>query len=246
MWAYDPDIVVLAMFTANDVSDNHRAIRREDNVPYFVYEGDELVLDASFLDSRGYQMRRHWTARALVSASRFSRAVQLANQARLSRGFRQRQEELIEAAGDETIVELGLDNLVYQDPPDPLWEEAWRVTEGILSMMDREVREMGAQFAIVTLSNGIQVHPDPSDRVKLEEQLQVEDLFYPDARIKAFGERHGIPVLNLAPHLQEYAVARGVFLHGFDEQLGSGHWNAEGHRLAGELIGSWVAESVIP
>jgi hypothetical protein len=68
------------------------------------------------------------------------------------------------------------------------------------------------------------------------ERLGVHDLFYPDLRIKALGDREGFPVLNLAPLLQAYAEQHKVFLHGFGTNMGSGHWNAEGHRLAGEAI----------
>jgi len=44
-------------------------------------------------------------------------------------------------------------------------------------------------------------------------------------------------VLNLAAPMQAYADEHHAFLAGFKStKLGIGHWNAEGHRLAGELI----------
>jgi hypothetical protein len=37
--------------------------------------------------------------------------------------------------------------------------------------------------------------------------------------------------------MADYAEQHHVFLHGYDaEHLGQGHWNATGHRVAGELI----------
>jgi hypothetical protein len=36
--------------------------------------------------------------------------------------------------------------------------------------------------------------------------------------------------------MQSYADQNKVFLHGFGSDLGNGHWNAEGHRLASDLI----------
>jgi hypothetical protein len=55
-----------------------------------------------------------------------------------------------------------------------------------------------------------------------------------------FGNREGIPVLNLAPLMAKLAEERHVFFHGFDDHLGQGHWNQQGHRFAGELIASWI------
>ncbi|HEX7176474.1 MAG TPA: SGNH/GDSL hydrolase family protein [Pyrinomonadaceae bacterium] len=132
--------------------------------------------------------------------------------------------------------ELGIDNLVYRAPPDQTWGEAWRVTEELLKTMRDEVRGRGAEFLVVTLSNGIQVYPDPAARAAFMQRVGATDLFYPDARVRALGEREGFPVLNLAPALQEYADRERVFLHGFGRELGNGHWNELGHRVAGEMI----------
>lgn len=49
-------------------------------------------------------------------------------------------------------------------------------------------------------------------------------------------ESKNIPVFVLAPELQTYAELNEVFLHGFGEKLGSGHWNVAGHRVAGEFL----------
>ena len=41
---------------------------------------------------------------------------------------------------------------------------------------------------------------------------------------------------TLAPELQAYADKNKVFLHGFGANIGNGHWNQLGHRVAGEMI----------
>jgi hypothetical protein len=134
--------------------------------------------------------------------------------------------------------EAGIDERVYTKPSTRDWKEAWAITELLLTAINREVAEHGAKLLVVTLSNGIQVHRDPSTRRAFAERLGVDDLFYPDLRLADFGELHGISVLNLAPAFQRYAETHSVFLHGFENgQLGSGHWNEKGHALAGELVG---------
>jgi diphthamide synthase (EF-2-diphthine--ammonia ligase) len=110
--------------------------------------------------------------------------------------------------------------------------------------MRDEVKSRGVKFLVVTLSNGIQVHPDPQGRRAFMQNVGATDLFYPDQRIRALCEREGINVLTLAPVLQSYAEQQKVFLHGFDKNIGSGHWNALGHRIAGELIARKICEGL--
>ena len=102
-------------------------------------------------------------------------------------------------------------------------------------MMRDEVRSKGSKFVVATLSNGAQVLPKPEMTQAFMKQYGATDLFYPDERIKSLGEREGIPVITLAPELQLHAVRNQIFLHGFGATLSFGHWNADGHRVAGEL-----------
>jgi hypothetical protein len=50
-------------------------------------------------------------------------------------------------------------------------------------------------------------------------------------------------VINLPKPMQEYAEAHQVYLHGFPNSgFGLGHWNVEGHRVAGTLIGERIRQ----
>ena len=45
----------------------------------------------------------------------------------------------------------------------------------------------------------------------------------------------------LAPAMLEYAEANHTYLHGFEnKEMGRGHWNQAGHRLAAELIAQTI------
>ena len=46
--------------------------------------------------------------------------------------------------------------MIYVEPRDENWKEAWRITEGLIQRMRDEVKEKGAKFLLVTLSNAIQ------------------------------------------------------------------------------------------
>src|SRR4029453_6538384 len=57
--------------------------------------------------------------------------------------------------------ELGTDNVVYFEPSNAVWNDAWDVTEKLIATMNNEVKRGGARFVAVTMSNGPQVLPDP-------------------------------------------------------------------------------------
>lgn len=253
---YSPDLVLLAFTTNNDVTDNTRALKRTDQVPYFTLRDGRLTLDDSFRSTRAYWWRSSAAGRAAGWLRDHSRVVQLVMHAHAALRTRlkaartsvdapapppQQQPPTTTAtqAGASAPLpgeELGIDNLVYREPRGAEWEEAWRVTEALLVAMRDEAQAHGARFLVVTLSNGIQVYPDPAAREAFARRTGAADLFYPDLRVGAVGQREGFEVLTLAPALQAYADEHRAFLHGFGPQLGNGHWNQLGHKVAGELI----------
>jgi hypothetical protein len=270
VWDYSPDIVLLAVCTGNDITDNSRVLKKTD-IPYFVYgDGSNLMLDNSFRDSRSFRLQNSALSRLggwLRNSLRFVQAIheiQLVIKTRIAQRRARSDARAASTITNATAAvapdaepaaqppptdaaraeELGLDNLIYREPTDPIWKDAWRVTEGLITLMRDEVKSRGAKFLVVTLSNGIQVHPDPQARRAFMQRVGATDLLYPDKRIRALGEREGITVLTLAPALQAYAEQHKVYLHGFDKDIGNGHWNILGHRIAGELIARQICEGI--
>jgi hypothetical protein len=251
VWDYSPDLVVLTVTTNNDITDNSRALKRTDQVPYFVYQNEKLTLDDSFKNTRTFRLQNSiWASvgrwfrdhlRLIQAIGEGHRALRV-----YTAGWRARLKttnalQATDNAKDkEDLIarskELGADNLVYLETDDPVWKEAWAVTEGLIKLMRDEVQAKGSRFVVVTLSNGPQVFPDEKVRQEFMKRFLVRDLFYPDMRIKNLCDRERIPVLTLAPELQEYAARNHVFLHGFEKTPGTGHWNQTGHQIAGELL----------
>ena len=245
---YSPDLVMLAVTTNNDISDNSRALKKTNRVPYFIYRDGQLVLDDSFKSTRTFRLHNSTIGRAGSWVYDHSRLVQAISQAHhafkiflASRRSRVQTSALLSQASPGPNVEvlseeIGLDNAIYLEPNVPVWNEAWRVTEDLITRMASEAKVKGAKFLVVTLSNGPQVLPLAEQRQEFMKRLSISDLFYPDNRIRVLCERANIPVINLASELQEYAERNRVYLHGFENNLGSGHWNKTGHRVAGELM----------
>ncbi|HYY43173.1 MAG TPA: SGNH/GDSL hydrolase family protein, partial [Pyrinomonadaceae bacterium] len=201
VWAYQPDVVLLAVTTNNDITDNARALKKTDEIPYFVLRNGQLTLDDSFRTNRAFRLRNSWLNRAgrwLRDSLRVIQAIHQtqhalkarldARRARAAQTAQQGQPTAQQGAADPNgggaaDAELGADNLVYRQPRDEVWQDAWRVTEALIVRMRDEVQSHGAQFVVVTLSNGIQVYPDRTARTAFAERLGVPDLLYPDTRI---------------------------------------------------------------
>ncbi len=276
VWGYSPDVVLLTVTTNNDVLDNSRALKATDEIPYFRLDGERLALDDSFRRTASFRLRNsalNRLGRWLREHLRFVQAVHEGQGAIKSRldAWRERRRlagerkksganvtsELKTAvaaltsaaaapAGGGPADELGTANVIYREPPDDAWRNAWLVTEKLLAEMNAEVKAHGARFYVVTLSNGIQVYPDSAARAAFAQRVGAADLFYAERRFANIGEREGFPVYNLAPDLQAYADGTKIFLHGFGAQRGNGHWNEDGHRVAGEMLTrrlcDWLAE----
>lgn len=249
VWDYSPDLVLLAFTTYNDIYDNSRALSKTEEVPYFVYRDGELTYDASFRDSATYHQRDSKLNRFGRWIHNSLRVVQLVHYVQFvaklkltdwknKRRLAQNQSKT--AAGSLPTVrnaeDIGIDNMIYIEPRDENWKEAWRVTEGLIKQMRDEVAQRKARFLLVTLSNAIQVYPDPIVRQKFLDHVGADNIFYPNLRLKALAEREQIEFLDLAQPMQGYADQNRVFLHGFAGDLGNGHWNANGHSVAAGLI----------
>jgi hypothetical protein len=256
---YQPDVVVLAFLTENDIRDNMEAeIQR--SRPVYVLRNDQLVLDTSFaerLPTASTLDRTYWTvydrSRLLQLLNRVGWSEQIASfttdltpAVAEDEDETEEDEEVEDDQGEAPARGGPLRRDVYRGPRSKPETEGWQVTERLLVTMSQEVAARNAQFLLVTLSNGPQVFPDPAVRQGSMKKLNVPDLFYADTRVRALAENNGIPILTLAPLLQQYADQHRVFVHGFPPHLGEGHWNQLGHRLAGEMIARTVCTDVLP
>jgi hypothetical protein len=250
VWDYSPDLVVLAFTTYNDIYDNSRALSRTEEVPYFVYRNGELTYDDSFRNSSTYRQRDSKLNRLGRWIHNSLRVVQLVHYVQFVAklkltDWRNKQRLAAQAQtrpADVTPVtvrnaeDIGIDNMIYVEPRDDNWKEAWRVTEGLIKQMQDDVAQKKARFLLVTLSNAIQVYPDPVVRQKFLQHIGADTIFYPNLRLKVMAEHEQIEFLDLAQPMQAYADQNKVFLHGFGSDLGNGHWNAQGHKVAAELL----------
>ncbi len=237
---YRPDLVMLALFTENDVRGNLRELDINPLRPYFLMEDGHLVLDDSFRRSVDFRLQ-HIPFSSVAFEN--SRMLQVAREAKykLMAYWKKRlqQQGVRERGGGEIDIDL----LVYRDPIDSAWESAWAITDTLVPLIRSEAEELGSRFLLVSLSNPDQVHPEVRHQQEVARQVGMPDLFYPERRLKNLAKRERIEFLTLAEPFAEYATQHGTYLHGFSNaELGKGHWNMTGHRLAGDLMAQKVCQ----
>jgi hypothetical protein len=239
-WQYRPDIVVLA-FYPNDLYDNSRKLTKiypEYTLgprPYFHYEGANIALDDSFRSSRRFRKAVEETA---YDYGAYGEGIhRLMWKLRLWQILSRLRFDLRNRPVEESFSASLLNPPKMGD-----WQDAWRVTEGLIEEMNQEVNDHQAQFLMVVVTHSWQVYPGAAARTALLERAGVDDPLYLNDRLKALAQHDRFGILSLAEPMQQYADEHHVFLHGFHKTLGHGHWNKLGHQLAGEMIAHKICE----
>lgn len=245
VWDFAPDIVLLAFYTGNDIQNNSKRLEPPAPMPFFIHRDGVLVLDDSF-------RQRTLTQWSVGVPGAVYRAA--ADQLRLLQFLRFVSARVAAQPGpgadninapQPTDMALDLRTQLYREPDDADWIEAWAITEELLAMLRSEVASRNARFILATLSTDIQVHPDRSIREAFQRQVGTESLFHADQRLREVAARHGIEIITLAPTMQRIAEETGGFLHGFGNNA-FGHWNENGHRVAGSLLAKHLCADVLP
>ena len=230
VWDYSPDIVILAFFIGNDVINNSPKLEYDRYRPFFRYDGSgNLVPDMSFRNLP--PIDRNEKAVSFVDRMptwivNNSRILQVIKKVDLDRKKRELSEHFTD-----------LSTKTLKEPQDAAWQEAWRVTEGLIVTMRNEVVQKNADFLLVTIGDSIQVRPEAQKRKIFMIKNNIQDLFYAERRLEKLGAREGFRVLSLSEQFQAYTDKYQVCAHGFENFAPcGGHWNELGHRLASILI----------
>lgn len=241
---FSPDAVVLVFFAGNDFYNNVRELNPSDAdaAPYYRLQPDGgLSAEPPFARSGapGVVTRQVRKMYAIVHAN--LRLAQVATEAWYHSGRRRAR-----AAQQEFIVrKYGRDYLewlAYAPPVDATMRESWEVTERLIRAFATEVHADGRRFLLVLANAPVQALPDAADRSRFERDNGLTSIDYADLRLKAFAEANGIEVIWLAETLRPIAEEQHVFLHGFGDRKGSGHWNQAGHRAVADRLARAICD----
>ncbi|MFM9847911.1 MAG: SGNH/GDSL hydrolase family protein [Hyphomicrobiaceae bacterium] len=241
----DPDLVVLMLFMGNDFINNSPKLSRvayDDFRPFYELKSGNLQADNSFRNLTLTNVRK----RFLLEASHHLRLLELVNQVR--RVFAASRVE--DAPRNEPIDFDGMPGIFsghFVPPKSEAWQMAWNLTEAVLEKAVADVRQSGAEFLLVAIPTPMQVHPEPKEARAIQTQAGLEDLLYPDRRLAAHAQRFGYAFLSLTEPFIDEVATTGTYLHGFENHLGIGHWNENGHAIAARaILASIIKNGLLP
>lgn len=223
---YEPDIVILALFVGNDVTDNSRLLTRAPRI-YFDLADDGGVRRASNavpISAPSTWLNRH--SRLYV----WYRTVSTISKARV-RLARNRLETR---------------HLIFRtdDPGDVA--HAWDLTERLIRTFAAEVEANGSRFLLAVLPTGPQLYPDLWAEILAAagDDSSHFDPEYPERRILSFCEAEGIACLTLLESLRAVADKDAVGDDRLFYDNGRRHFNDEGNRLAAEIIYDFLGSGI--
>lgn len=252
---YDPDIVFLNMYLANDIYNNNPVLELryggQSAKPYFTLQEDgtlELqnfpVEDtATFWTKVGTFLKKNFQLPRFVAqtlALRGEIPSWLAPVVRLFGGGRgataasdtDQAAESSGAEGAETAVQTPQRRPDICDPdPLPIIEDAWQVTEAIILQLQEETAANGAELAILIIPAAPQIVPPEGDA---EWYCDV-----PNDRLTTFLDEAGIAYLDMLPGFRQAALDGGGPYY-FERDF---HMNVAGHGLASQLLYQFVDET---
>jgi hypothetical protein len=241
---YRPEIVLLAIYTRNDLSDNSWELdgQPDSSRPYFTVRDGLLQRMPNPSTAALAALPRHQRIRLAITGR--SHAAKL-----VWDGWSTLRAAML---GPQPVVEpppalpdVAVARLVMAPPATEMMREAWQITEAIIAALAEEVRSDGRELWIMTLSNPEQVDPDLDARESLRRELGVETLYYADNRLATFAASQRIPIITLAQPFAHYSAQHHVYLNGgYNERYppGTGHWNDTANQLAADLVGKAMCD----
>ncbi len=232
---YQPDLVLLAFYMGNDLEDNlpGRGLTldgRNCYTSYFVLCGDQLDPDPWFYAPGLKAPTGECPSGRKLLNNMLGRLYQ-------SSHLYQRMEPLF-AVGAPKVAALD-----YYTQGNERYDYALRLTLTLIKQFDEEVKNDGAEFAVILISPQELVdftRMSSSEREAVYQRLpfmrRAEDIDPPNQFFTDALAREGVRVLDLLPSFVEYIDKTGETLQ-FQQDK---HWNVAGNRLAGESIGTWL------
>ena len=253
---YDPDLVLLGFYTANDVSNNDLELEtaRYDesaskvvNRPFLLpgapddWEilSPEYEMAVAVYKSRLAEIQAEGPWWSQVKGDVWWQHTAIYTlYSNASLGLAQRNLE-ITGIGNANVTGSGSpisqSILVHSCQPLSEYDQGWELTERILTRLDNDLAEAGVQFFVFTVPAYYEV-----DLKRVAEELRVvenpQDLCLFEGtgheRLIAILDDQQIPYINLLPAFQDATNHEGIPLF----RLTDRHWNEAGNQLAAREV----------
>ncbi len=253
---YQPDLVLVAFYAQNAVPDNSASLHAQVSnysKPFFDLQDGQLV-ELPFVDRTPAAIS---LVRRLVAPFRLYLLVRdsligIPIAHRLLHKFgivgvvpKEEKERSPQSASaflwpSRWRKQLG----VYASDYPEDWKEAWAITEGLLGKIQDEAEKVNAQFLLVRISDPVAVVPTAL-RASLVANggVNAMDFDKPSRLLEQFALRKEIEFTSLIQGFRDrIADSESEFTKLYLRC--DGHWTAEGHRLAAELVAPKIAAMI--
>ena len=241
---FKPDFVILGLLPHNDIDDNHPCIGSPKPVPYakFKNEGFEIIPPANPTAKLFYPIHSF----LLEISATYSTIYNILHRhgfdyfTNTNKGNEPDQAGCGEAPWPGRTSSLG----VFRSEPEPVWEEAWEITEKLILELKKAVEADGGIFILSILTGPDEVDPTSMDRLKKKyENLPGDlDFNYPTNRLIKFVRSkniHTVPLLSVFVLYRNNYYLKAPF---FSYRC-NGHWNPLGHYLAATSLVRYLSEN---
>jgi GDSL-like Lipase/Acylhydrolase family len=109
----------------------------------------------------------------------------------------------------------------------------WEMTYQLFKQMQEAGKGIGAETAIFLIPLSIQLYDQALTSFIRTHDVSRDDISLerPQEKMRQFGNSLGIQIIDLLPNFREWVQRHQRSLH-----VGDGHWNAEGHRIAADVV----------
>lgn len=244
--AIRPDVVVLALYPANDVANNcfelcgKTSARTGDYLRPYLVPTDAGELEITYANPIRAFLRRHLRSFAVLEHRVLTMAEERGRDwPRMWPAGKTLTQRLRSGQAPRERYELFRDHA-----QDHVWEIAWKRTERLLLAFRDETSRIGAQLVVLVIPKNDQVqndgychYIDMLCRMLTDHSLHdVVDWNLPEERLHAFFRREGIDAVFLLEDLRQALRKTSALVYGADLHLA-----ARGHRIAGERVAEWFA-----
>ena|GEM_PF-2809599 len=220
-FAFEPDMIVLALYPDNDLMDN--LVPDPVSVPWPPPKRQHFrLLTPSFI-------------RAKLGTNLFVRSFLRKN----DRIFRAIHPTLHRA---EKAIARGLLH-IYSETPTPMQTRMWNTLSLYLRMLRNSVEDHGAKFAVMVIPGTLAFNPPAV------EELCDEHPLLRDSRLDPIHPRNiladslrisNIRFIDILPVFRRYGTKTSDLFFPAE-----GHWNETGNRIAGEYLARLIADELI-
>lgn len=131
---------------------------------------------------------------------------------------------------------------MYHPDSNPALENAWTTTEQLILKFRDNVEAHGASFLLAIPGSPMQANPNREEKERYYAAVGTRDLFQANRKMESFATANHIQVIDLSEPFAREAAIFSRLLYGFAGHApGIGHWNQEGHALAGRILADQVS-----